>query len=800
MHFTVAGTPLRRLFAASGLLVAATLPASVIANTFLRMQTDLGGVDIELFDTQAPLTVANFLNYVNSGDYDGTFIHRSVPGFVVQGGGYIFNPDDGDFFGSGTSHIPVDAPVVNEPDPVNRPNVRGTLAMAKTSDPDSATSEWFFNLADNASLDDPNNSGGFTVFGQVLGDGMEAIDAIAAQLRCINIAPFPSLCDPFREVPIIGNDGSEAIQPENLAIVNTIGYDNDGDGAINSLEDAAPNGGDGNNDGIQDSTQVNVASFPGSAGEYVVIEAPAAAAIHSLDILGATFALANPPAFPGLFDVLDFSNGFAGFDLAGIAPGAAASVTETFTTGTADTYYVFGPTADNATPHWYEFLYDGMTGAEIIGNQIILHYVDGGRGDGDLDNANGAIKASPGGPAINLDADGDGVPDAVEDAAPNAGDANNDGTLDSMQSYVASLKDRNGDYLTLETGALLQLTAVSIASAPPAGADALPGITFSSGYLSFGVSGAAPGGTVAVKVTLPQGAAPNTYYLYGPTPDDTTAHWYEFLFDGETGAEIAGNVITLNFVDGRRGDGDLNNTNGAIAMDPGGPATNSDMDGDGVANTVEDAAPNAGDGNNDGIADSTQGHVVSFPNAVNGSYVTLVTTPPLVFDSAGDQTSVLFTDPSKAIQGLNFTSGLFGFSVTRPNSNDAGVVTVEVILPEGALPTTYYKYGPTPDNPQDHWYEFMYDGETGAEINGNLVTLHFVDGQRGDSDLEVNGAILDPGAPAQKASISGSSGGGGGCSVIGQAGNPAQAGAWWLLFMLIALLRTGSAAGIRSRL
>jgi hypothetical protein len=76
-----------------------------------------------------------------------------------------------------------------------------------------------------------------------------------------------------------------------------------------------------------------------------------------------------------LFDVLDFSNGFAGFDLAGIAPGAAASVIETFPTGfTADTYYVFGPTADNATPHWYEFMYDGTTGDEIIGNQVVLHY------------------------------------------------------------------------------------------------------------------------------------------------------------------------------------------------------------------------------------------------------------------------------------------------------------------------------------------------------------------------------------------------------------------------------------------
>jgi len=405
-----------------------------------------------------------------------------------------------------------------------------------------------------------------------------------------------------------------------------------------------------------------------------------------------------------------------------------------------------------------------------------------------------------GGPAINLDADGDGVPDTIEDAAPNAGDANYDGTLDSVQGHVASLLDRNGAYVTLETDALLQLTDVSIASAPPAGSDALPGITFSGGYLSFGVSGAASGGTVAVMVTLPQGAAPNTYYLYGPTPDNTTAHWYEFLFDGETGARITGNVITLNFVDGKRGDGDLENANGAIAVDPGGPATNADMDGDGVSNTVEDAAPNAGDGNNDGIADSTQGNVVSFPNAVNGSYVTLVTTLPLVFNSAGDQTSVLFINPSKSLQGLNFSNGLFGFSVTRPNSNDAGAVTVEVILPEGVAPSTYYKYGPTPDDPQDHWYEFMYDGKTGAEINGNLVTLHFVDGQRGDSDLAVNGVIVDPGAPAQKANISGSSGGGSGCSITKESRNPAQAGAWWIFFSLILLLRLKSAVRARSHL
>jgi cyclophilin family peptidyl-prolyl cis-trans isomerase len=97
------------------------------------MQTDPDGIDIELFNTQMPLTVEKFLNQANRGDNGGTFIHHNVPGFVIQG--------EGDYFGSGTSRVPVDSPVVvNEPDPVNRPNVHGILARAKDSDPDSATS------------------------------------------------------------------------------------------------------------------------------------------------------------------------------------------------------------------------------------------------------------------------------------------------------------------------------------------------------------------------------------------------------------------------------------------------------------------------------------------------------------------------------------------------------------------------------------------------------------------------------------------------------------------------------------
>jgi cyclophilin family peptidyl-prolyl cis-trans isomerase len=131
---------------------------------------------IELFDDEAPLTVQNFLHYVEeqkaNGNYEGTFFHRAGTNFVLQGGGFEEKT---------RSHINVDLPVHNEFNAA-RSNLRGTLAMAKLAgDPNSATSEFFFNLGNNsASLDDQN--GGFTVFGQVL-TGMEVVDAIVALPR-----------------------------------------------------------------------------------------------------------------------------------------------------------------------------------------------------------------------------------------------------------------------------------------------------------------------------------------------------------------------------------------------------------------------------------------------------------------------------------------------------------------------------------------------------------------------------------------------------------------------------------------
>lgn len=155
--------------------------------TVVRLNTSLGPIDIELFDAAAPRTVANFLAYVNSGAYTNSFIHRSVPGFIIQGGGYGLDNTTGS-----PVSVPRNPPIANEFS-ATRSNVRGTIAMAKVSNnPNSATSEWFINLANNATSLDTEN-GGFTVFGQVTAASMVVVDAIAALPRRDAGLPFDQL-------------------------------------------------------------------------------------------------------------------------------------------------------------------------------------------------------------------------------------------------------------------------------------------------------------------------------------------------------------------------------------------------------------------------------------------------------------------------------------------------------------------------------------------------------------------------------------------------------------------------------
>lgn len=146
-------------------------PLSAWAGTVVRVNTPLGEFFIEMLDETTPGTVRNFLNYVESEQYNGTVVHRLVPGFVIQGGWLTYDEASMTF-----TPIPSRGNIQNE---FRVSNQRGTISMAKVGgDPDSANSQWFINLGDNSGLD--TNNGGFTVFGRVMGNGMQVVDAIAA--------------------------------------------------------------------------------------------------------------------------------------------------------------------------------------------------------------------------------------------------------------------------------------------------------------------------------------------------------------------------------------------------------------------------------------------------------------------------------------------------------------------------------------------------------------------------------------------------------------------------------------------
>jgi peptidyl-prolyl cis-trans isomerase A (cyclophilin A) len=134
----------------------------------ITFETSHGPFTVELFAREAPITVENFLRYVDDGHFDGTIFHRIVPGFVIQGGGLT-----ADFASKKTR-----APIANEAKNGLK-NTRGSLSMARTSDVNSATSQFFVNLADNAFLDHGSRDYGYAVFGRVK-SGMEVIDKIAA--------------------------------------------------------------------------------------------------------------------------------------------------------------------------------------------------------------------------------------------------------------------------------------------------------------------------------------------------------------------------------------------------------------------------------------------------------------------------------------------------------------------------------------------------------------------------------------------------------------------------------------------
>jgi len=155
-----------------GLCLTGTAFAAEGKNPTLLLETTLGNITVELFQKEAPISTKNFLDYAKSGFYNGTIFHRVIPGFMIQGGGFTAE----------MHQKPTGAPIKNEA-ANGLKNERGTLAMARTMMVDSATAQFFINVANNAFLNHREGAGqggfGYAVFGKVV-SGMDVVDKIAA--------------------------------------------------------------------------------------------------------------------------------------------------------------------------------------------------------------------------------------------------------------------------------------------------------------------------------------------------------------------------------------------------------------------------------------------------------------------------------------------------------------------------------------------------------------------------------------------------------------------------------------------
>ena len=186
-------------------LTVFVLGVSISSAQTVRFRTNVGDIDVDLLPRTTPLTVTNFLNYMNKGAYNNSIVHRSVPGFIWQGGGYKYE-------NSTVSVIAENPSVRNEP---GVSNTRGTIAMAKLgSSVNSATNQWFFNLDNSNASNLDKQNGGFTAFGRVSDSGsLDVMDKIAG-------FPVCSINATFSELPLFNCSGAIT---ENFVLILSVG-------------------------------------------------------------------------------------------------------------------------------------------------------------------------------------------------------------------------------------------------------------------------------------------------------------------------------------------------------------------------------------------------------------------------------------------------------------------------------------------------------------------------------------------------------------------------------------------------
>ncbi|MEE9493266.1 MAG: peptidylprolyl isomerase [Gammaproteobacteria bacterium] len=600
-----------------------SVSASIVRVEFSFGANPAGEVYIELFDEATPLTAANFLNYIenSAGErrYDGTFLHRSVNNFVIQGGGYKYDPLLGAFNLTSAPHIETDAQILNEFD-ISRSNLRGTVAMAKLGgNPNSASSEWFFNLNDNsANLD--NQNGGFTVFGQVLGTGMDVIDSIAA------LPTVFATAGTFSDLPVT-NFTALPVTEDNLVTIKPTTYLSGDPVNFGLISQSATI--EGKQLIIKNS---NTATLQLGSVDVTAIESPFVVRDNcsGLNLAPDESCSIDINLNPATTAAGDYS-GIVGIPVPGSDTPYLASVSARIGETVPTLNIKSGSPVDLGLANPAEALSTTIE-LENIGvddlqiNSLILTGADAGDFSLTENNCNTTLaftetcttllnfqSGSIGEKLAQLDidttpanqttqlaitatisTDKDGIPDSIENAAPNNGDMNQDGIADSQQENVASFPSINGQYLALEVSSNLQLVNVAAIENPiPAASPVSPvaSINFPYGFLQFTVTGLQAGESAAVTIHLPESVTSlelMTYYKLDSRPP------FFFAFDQRTaglpagtGAEVFADKIILHLVDGKFGDSDAQ-ANGTI-VDPGGIAivtptiTNSDDSGGGCS-------------------------------------------------------------------------------------------------------------------------------------------------------------------------------------------------------------------------
>ncbi|MFM7148315.1 MAG: peptidylprolyl isomerase [Gemmataceae bacterium] len=193
-----------------------------LTNSQIRFVTNQGNINVELYDKDAPQTVANYFNYIKNDRYDNTVFHRHASNFVLQGGGFKFteNPPTGSTLTNVATY-----PTIQNEFSATRPNVKGTIAMAKLGgDPNSASNQFFFNLTDNTTTLGPTNNGGFTVFGKVVSDSDQATINKFTSFP-YSRADKSSVNSAWNEIPLKGNPADPfpgTTKGDNFALIKDV--------------------------------------------------------------------------------------------------------------------------------------------------------------------------------------------------------------------------------------------------------------------------------------------------------------------------------------------------------------------------------------------------------------------------------------------------------------------------------------------------------------------------------------------------------------------------------------------------